>query len=218
MIHIYTIGIALRCEITDSKLKYFVKDTYLNYLMKLKLVPFFINIHNLNNNILGMCDGFLLPGGNDIDPIFYKEENIASQVDTLETDILDKQIIEYAKNNKKPLLGICRGHQSINVFMGGSLNQDIKNHQNKNHLLTIKDIDFSNFMQRNQFISNSYHHQSIKKLAPNFKVLAISEDNTIEMIEHETLPIIGIQFHPEIFKELDVSLKLLDYFALKLSH
>ena len=105
-------------------------------------------------------------------------------------DQLDKKIIEYCINKNKPLLGICRGIQSINVFLGGTLKQNILYHNDENHFIKFK----------NKYILvNSFHHQSIDKLAPNLLVVAKSLDDEIEIIKHKFLKIIGLQFHPELF-------------------
>ncbi len=181
-------GIAIRKNYTD----YFIHKSY---ILMLEKYNHSFGIITLNSN-LNEYDAFLLPGGDDINPTYYNQKNYACNNIDLEIDFLDKKIIEYAYNNKKPLLGICRGIQSINVFLGGTLKQNILNHSNENHFI---------FFNNKKILVNSFHHQSIDKLAPNFNILAKSIDNEIEIIKHNSLPIIGIQFHPELF-DFDMSI------------
>lgn len=182
------IGIAVRKNPTD----YFVHQAYLSMLKRSNFRYDFIT---LETDLSGF-DGFLLPGGYDLDPSLYNEDNYASKHIDEEMDQLDFKIIEYAVKNKKPLLGICRGIQSINVYFGGSLKQDILNHMNENHF-----IKFNN----QYMLVNSFHHQSIARLAPSLQVLGTSLDGEIEIIKHQSLPIYGVQFHPELFN-FDISL------------
>ncbi|MDE7161150.1 MAG: gamma-glutamyl-gamma-aminobutyrate hydrolase family protein, partial [Anaeroplasmataceae bacterium] len=119
------IGIAVRRDTTD----YFVHQSYIHMLKKKKHSFDFITLET----DLTSFDGFLLPGGYDLDPKLYHEKNYASNHIDEEMDKLDFRIIEYAAQTKKPLLGICRGIQSINVYFGGTLKQDIRNHMDENH-------------------------------------------------------------------------------------
>lgn len=175
-------GIAIRKNETD----YFVHQSYLYFLKKKGHTFDFITLET----DLSFFEAFLLPGGYDIDPKHYDQINYASNHIDEEMDELDKKIINYAIQTKKPLLGICRGIQSINVFLGGTLKQDISNHMNENHFISIKDT---------YLLVNSFHHQSIDQLAPNLEILGTSLDGEIEMIRHKNLPIFGVQFHLELF-------------------
>lgn len=173
------IGIAIR----KNDIDYFVHKTYINLIKNYNY-----GFITLNSN-LDEYDGFLIPGGYDIDSKYYSEIPIYCNNIDEEIDLLDKKIIEYAIKTKKPLLGICRGIQSINVFLGGSLNQNILNHNNENHFI---------IMNNKYYLVNSFHHQSIKQLGKDLNILAKSLDNEIEIIKYNN--IIGVQFHPEIAK------------------
>lgn len=175
------IGIAIRKNDTD----YFVHRSYTLLLEKQGFEYAFINL----NTKLDQFDGFLLPGGFDIDPKYYNQRNYASYSVDEEMDLLDKKIIDYAVKNKKPLLGICRGIQSLNVFLGGTLKQDILHHSDENHFIKYND---------KYLLVNSFHHQSIDKLADDLEVLAYSLDKEIEIVKHKELNIYGLQFHPEL--------------------
>ena len=142
------IGIAIR----ENQSDYFVHKSYV-YLIK--KYGFEFDYVSLNTNLYSF-DAFLLPGGYDIDPAYYHQSNYASSNISFEIDELDKKIILFCVQNKTPLLGICRGIQSINVFLGGSLKQNIINHMDENHFI---------YFNNNYILVNSFHHQSIDRLA-----------------------------------------------------
>ncbi len=162
---------------------YYVKKNYISYFTSLGFEVDFIH----KNSILDGFDGFILPGGYDIDPKYYNEENISSNHIIAYNDSLDFKVMDYALKYNKPVIGICRGLQSINVFFNGSLYQDMKQHMKNNHFIK---------MNQKYYFVNSYHHQSIKKLGDSLKVLATSTDGQIEIIQHKKIT--GVQFHPEL--------------------
>ena len=152
-------------------------------------------------------DGLLLPGGDDINPARYGEENHGSRGIDDSLDKLQFSVLEAFVNAGKPVLGICRGHQVINVFFGGTMIQDLpsfdrhardagqkedKIHRNKTEPGTMLARIYGE-----EFTSNSSHHQAAGKIGKGLRVMARSDDGVIEAIYHETLPVYGIQFHPE---------------------
>jgi len=177
---------------------------------------------------LTRCDGLCIPGGDDVNPNLYYEENIYSKpIDQL-IEQLDLDSIQIMTNLNKPIFGICRGLQILNVAFGGSLYQDI-NHQlptTINHsysfinqkpldghlIQVIKDTQLSNLIT-NLTEVNTYHHQSIKELSKNFIVSAFSEDGIIEAIESEN--IIAVQWHPERMTSIKEFQNLFDFFVEK---
>ncbi len=153
--------------------------------------------------ILNECDGFLIPGGSDIDPKYYNEENLgdSKEIDA-SIDELDEKVIKHAIRLKKPLLGICRGLQSLAVFCGGSLYQDIEKANLKNdeidHTHLVNNLQSHSFCDKFKsiFVINSYHHQAVNKVPEDFTVI-FKHDDIIEGIIHKELPILGLQWHPE---------------------
>lgn len=151
-------------------------------------------------------DGLILCGGADIHPSYYGEA-INGSVDI--DDALDTAEIALARayiGMGKPILGICRGHQLLNVLFGGTLCQHIPNAERhtpgKNgdavHDVITEPGSFVSRLYGERITVNSHHHQAIKAVGEGLRAAAMSDDGTvIEAIEHRELPIIGVQWHPE---------------------
>ena len=196
------LGISVRCNL-DS---YFVKKRYLDFFKEFEIVLLYPYI---NTHAYAQCDGFVIIGGDDVNPYLYGEENYASHGIYDEIDGLDLQIIEYAVTHNKPLFGICRGLQIINIYFKGTLKQHVLNHDVGSHKIVLVD-QFLDFPELE--IVNSFHHQSIKKIGQNLRVLYYSLDGEIECFIHEKHPIVAVQFHPEMDKNNQFYRMLLEYF------
>jgi putative glutamine amidotransferase len=212
------IGLTSRVLVENHVEKQFVNTRYLTPLHERGFNTVMLTLSSPHpERIFELCDGFLVTGGVDLNPETYGESNQGLSKDTDDRlDLLDQQVICYAKSHGKPLLGICRGHQSLNVFMGGSLFQDLNGldkqhehiakdhliHTSKNRLLSLEE----------KACVNSYHHQAIQKIAPDLDIIAWHEDDTIEAVVHRQLPMIGVQWHPEVHPESDVSRMVFDAF------
>lgn len=176
---------------------------------------------NILFEIFNRCEGFLLTGGPDIDGNLYGEENLEwnGEISPIR-DFAEIFIVKKAMSYNKPLLGICRGIQVMNVAMGGTLYQDIhcqrkeslnlKHSQNApkwypTHDVTIqKDSWVRKSFVKEQEGVNSFHHQAVKDLAQGFLVTAQSNDGVIEAIEHESHKFaVGVQWHPELMWQKD---------------
>ena len=202
------IGITARIIYENGIRKQFVNEEYIKYVESAGFIPVILPISENAYELYSMCDAFLITGGEDIDSYWYNEEHhpMLGNFD-LEMDKADKAVIEYAYNNSKPMLGICRGLQAINAFLGGTLIQHI---DDDSHKRITYGVDFELVRNGNFFENvysehskiNSYHHQAIKKLAPDFKICGYS-NGCIEAIEHESKPIIAVQWHPEKLDDLD---------------
>lgn len=208
------IGLTARVLYEDGVKKQFVNERYLTPLINRGFNTIMLTLDNIaSEEILSLCDGFLITGGYDLDPTLYGESNTGeSENCNPSLDILDKEVVNYAVKNKKPILGICRGHQSINVFLGGTLYQHIENHRGIKGEHDVETIS-NKLLSFNQKIeTNSYHHQSVKDLAPGLIEVAHHIDGTNEAFIHESLPIIGIQWHPEILADSSESKIIFDSF------
>ena len=171
--------------------------------------------------IFERLDGLLLPGGGDIEPSQYAgtmHETVGGIHE--DRDRVELFLARQAIEAKLPLLAICRGHQMLNVALGGSLWEDV--HQLMPH--GTKHAFFNEF-PRNKIIHsvcvepntkladclhegevpvNSLHHQGIKQLAPNLVATATAPDGLIEAVEHVTHPFAdGVQWHPECMVDDD---------------
>lgn len=154
------------------------------------------------------ADGVILAGGMDVAPFFYGRPNNGSQGIDLVRDRAEFHCLEQCAANQKPVLGICRGIQVLNVFWGGTLIQHLRNarlHKAKNgvpveHVLDGKGMLASLYGRR--FVTNSAHHQAVDQLAKNLQVIARC-GRVIEAVQHIHLPMIGVQFHPELMSDGD---------------
>ena len=164
----------------------------------------------------------LLPGGGDITPAFFGQHNQGSRNIDTELDIIQIEALSLFMEQKKPVLGICKGLQLINVHLGGTINQHIdtadthewKGHDRQHH------VYHSGLNRRNFFFQlygtstlvNSAHHQAIDRLGRDLTVVCRAGDNVVEGIMHTTLPIIAVQWHPERMMD-DGGAQLIHYFA-----
>ncbi len=196
------LGITVRSDLDY----YFVKKRYTEYFKDFDII--FIYPYKITH-VCAMCDGFAIIGGADANPKLYKEENFQSFDVADEIDELDLKVIDYAIKNMKPLIGICRGLQMINIYFEGTLKQHIFNHIQGSHKIILVEqfLDFSPVE-----VVNSYHHQSVKLLGKNLKVLYYSLDGEVECLIHKKYPIIALQFHPEMTDNKVFYLMLLIYF------
>lgn len=211
------IGITTRIIYEDGIRKQFVNEQYIDYVKSANLIPIILPMTNNIDEVLDFCDAFLVTGGDDIDSLWYNEPHSPHLGSfDLEMDKHDKMVIEYAYKNNKPLFGICRGLQSINAFLGGSLIQHIEDNSHKSlkngvpfEVINNGSI-FSKVYNKHSQI-NSFHHQAIKDLAPNFVICGYS-NGLIEAIAHKEKPIFAVQWHPEKIMD-EESINLIKEFA-----
>ncbi len=157
-------------------------------------------------NTAALCDGLLLTGGPDIEPALYHQQKspLCGPID-VERDAEEWVLLDAFLKAGKPVFGICRGIQVINAFFGGTLHQDIPSRFGVNHSagavhkLLCKEGSLAFRLFGGESLCNSYHHQSIDQVADGFVVTARSGDcgDVVEAIEHKTLPIAAVQYHPE---------------------
>jgi len=152
-----------------------------------------------------LCDGLLLTGGEDLNPKLMGEEKLNASVRW--DDIRDEFELALFKafvQRGKPIFGICRGFQVINVALNGDLYQDLVEqmglvHMNIDirHNITTKEGSLLRRLFGESFRVNSTHHQAVRKLGEGLEGTAWSVEGICEAYEHTSMPIFGTQFHPE---------------------
>ncbi len=152
------------------------------------------------------CSHLLLPGGGDANPRYFWEEIRGSQNIDDELDAAQFSLLHIFEKNNKPILGVCRGCQLINIYFGGSIYQDlatagfhrrlVENWENY-HTAQSEESSLMRRLYGENFIINSSHHQGCRKIAEGFRVSLRAPDGVVEAIEHRDRPILGVQWHPE---------------------
>ncbi len=142
-------------------------------------------------------DGLVIPGGTDIDPARYKTKNMGSVGINRSLDSLQFALMKKFVKAEKPVFGICRGLQLINVYFGGTLKQNIPHHRGLYHATTIVKKSRLEKLYGHSLRVISYHHQAADKIGAGLKVTQRASDKNVEGLEHETLPVLGVQWHPE---------------------
>lgn len=145
-------------------------------------------------------DGIVFTGGIDISPEFYGESFCHEKTEVSRArDLFELSLFREFYERKKPILGICRGIQLINIALGGTLFQHIENHSGVNHVVRVSGRFLALSGNKNEVITNSTHHQALKDLGKGLEVIARSDDGFIEGVcdfSHGRY-LLGVQFHPE---------------------
>ena len=193
---------------------------YINWLKRKDTTVVTINLFEIPIETavrtLATCDGLLLTGGEDVYPGFYGKvaDTVRCKEMDRHRDTLDFALITKALELKMPVMAICRGHQILNVALGGSLIINIPTdvpgdlvHQCDDYLhcthevSVIKGSMLYNISHAAEGTVTTNHHQAIERLAPGLVVNAVSADKVIEGIEWKQPSgkswLLGVQWHPE---------------------
>lgn len=157
--------------------------------------------------MLAPLDALLLCGGEDVEPRRYgaAPSPRLGKVN-LRRDAWELLLLDEAVKRRLPVFGICRGCQLINVYFGGTLWQDLPSerpgkiaHRSKDlhPIRVVQGSRLAGCLGKENLMVNTSHHQAVKDLAPGFRAVAFAPDGVVEAIESDTLPIAGVQFHPE---------------------
>lgn len=206
----------------DEKQGLWMRPGYLDVLYACGAIPLVLPFDQDSvdvEQVLSICDGLLLTGGADIQPKLYGEEPIAECGPTQPIrDELEYRLLDKALEEDMPVLGVCRGSQMLNVFLGGSLYQDLKtqlpdcyNHAMEPpyemvcHRVVLEQGEpLQVLLGIDELPVNSIHHQAVKRLAPTLVPLARSVDGIIEGVWMPGKRFVwGVQWHPEWIWNVD---------------
>lgn len=205
------IGITQRIDILDHKIRSYTNYTYIEWLEKQGHSIFLICEQTPISLVLEHCDMLLITGGYDIHPSFYGQKEDQNYVHyNKDLDLFDFRILQVFIEAHKPVLGICRGMQIINVYFNGTLFQDIDHHMHTKHRIYFHKEALLYPYYSSLSEVNSYHHQAIDQLGKFLQIEAMSEDGIVEAISYDRF-VIGLQWHPELMKNDSILLYFLSY-------
>ena len=152
--------------------------------------------------------GFVIGGGNDVDPAIYGGDMSAGRSVDAVRDEYELAVLAFARRHAIPVLGICRGAQLINVHAGGSLVGDLGQHRvhtsNRGTLLPRKIVSvdpesrLADWLGRDRTRVNSLHHQAVERVGRGLVVTATDRDDIVQGIESRGDWLrVGVQWHPE---------------------
>lgn len=153
-------------------------------------------------------DGLILAGGGDMDPSEFEEPNLGSVEIDRPRDRVELALVSRCVNENKPILGICRGQQVLNIALGGSIYQDMnppmleihaqkEDGESRWHPVDVGVYTMLHDLYGDEMVVNSSHHQAVFKLGQGLYKTAWDEHGVVEAIQHSRLPFWAVQFHPE---------------------
>jgi len=204
-----------------------MRPTYLKALKAAGAIPVVLPLEIPREDLaqlVGILDGFLFVGGPDVHPFLFGEETIdgCGSV-SLQRDTMELNLLSLAISVRKPILGICRGIQLINIGLGGTIYQDIKSQyqvaapiahdqpfyydipcHTVNVTVGTMLSRITGLLEGGSIQVNSMHHQSVRNLAPGLVACGHSPDGLIEAVEKPDYPfLMAVQWHPEYLWEKD---------------
>ncbi|NIQ07289.1 MAG: gamma-glutamyl-gamma-aminobutyrate hydrolase family protein [Candidatus Korarchaeota archaeon] len=212
---------------------YYSPKNYSNAIIEAGGLPVILPItseEEIIEHYLAKIHGFLLAGGGDPDPQLFDEEPHPGlgEIDPYR-DSFEIALIKKALEERKAILGICRGCQILNVAAGGTMiqslegqkediikhRQDAPFHYPTHTVKLVEDTILRQIFGTTELRVNSSHHQAIKDVSPDFIISARSEDEVIEAIEKKKGEFaVGVQWHPEaMFEKNRVFLKIFEKFV-----
>lgn len=217
------IGITTYHELNaQGRWRYVVNQTYTEAVLNAGGIPVMIPLNIMQNGdtsqlrrLYERVDGILIPGGGDVHPEYYHEYITPKEtrVDRNRDDV-ELTLAKWSFEDNQPVLGICRGHQVLNVALGGTLVHDIQTDRTTTlehdqddshsparlaHRVKIQpQSQLAKIIGVTELEVNSLHHQAVDQVAPPLQVTSHADDGIVESIESaEAAFCIGVQWHPE---------------------
>ena len=205
------VGITTNYEGIDATLR----SAYYRQIVEAGGTPMLIPPVNDNDVIMSTLDhidALLLTGGADFNPLWYGDEPIPGLHHiNRERDLPELMLTRYAYYRQIPILGICRGMQTLAIALDGHIQQDLPNaevrmkhsqdadREEPTHTVFVqKETLLKNIYNRDRMFVNSFHHQAVDEAGDKLRVSATAADKVVEAVEsNEHKPILGVQWHPE---------------------
>lgn len=212
-----------------------MRPTYLRAIRAAGGIPVILPLEVPEEDLIQLaetCDGFLFSGGPDIHPFYFGEQTQAHCGNvSLKRDRMEMALLAAVMDRKKPILGICRGIQLINIALGGDIYQDLPSQFPEDFPLahqqpflyttpahTVEVADGSLFHKITGAASlevNSMHHQAVRRVSPKLTACGYAQNQLVEAVEMPGYPyLIAVQWHPEyLWPEDEAAMKLFQSFV-----
>ena len=212
-----------------------MRPTYIKALTAAGAIPVVLPLTSSEDDLrqlVDTLDGFLFTGGPDVHPFLFGEETLdrCGSV-SAERDQMELALLPLVMETGKPVLGICRGIQLLNIGLGGTIWQDIPSQVKSDfplahtqpfayalpsHNVTLQpDSRLAKIAEAETLSVNSMHHQAVRDVAPSLVASARSSDQLVEAVEMPDYPFfIGVQWHPEyLWEKNEAAARLLSEFV-----
>lgn len=217
----------------DEKESYWMLPGYMKVLETCGALPLMLPLmtdEEALKQAFALCDGLLLTGGHDVGTyVYHSKASAECGVACKERDEMEGILLDMSLREDKPVLGICRGIQFMNAYLGGDLYQDlpteypskVEHHMTPPYDASIHQVRvlegtmLADILGSGMHGVNSYHHQAVKTPADCVEIMAVSEDGLVEAIsvKNQTFAV-GVQWHPEFsYLVNEESVKLVQAFV-----
>ena len=224
------IAITPQYDLDMQKVK--IEPSYMRAVKEFGGIPILLPLYNEADDLADLIDyvdGIIYSGGPDVNPLMFFEDAIIGCKEIIkERDELELNLLPIILKKHKPILGICRGIQTMNIALGGDIYQDIVSQtqsqighyqkakgNNPTHMVHIdKNSMLYEIVGKEEIAVNSFHHQAIRAVANQLEVAAYSKDGLVEAVTMKKYPFfLGVQWHPEsLYTEDEMSCRIFGAF------
>lgn len=183
--------------------------SYARAISKAGATPVLLPLEANGAELVAHLDGVIFSGGADIDPKHYSQDPDPNLGEVQqERDSFELELLEAVLTTSTPALGICRGMQLFNIAAGGTLHQHIEGHRamvappaDRSHTVNFDSGTVLGSLYGTSHQVNSLHHQSVDRLGSGWIISGRLPSGSVEAIEHQTLPLLAVQWHPELLPQ-----------------